>query len=274
VLQARAWLPRTEGAVRLGFACSEGVTRLSAVRQQGAARVRFPRPPTAESVPEAVLLNTAGGLTGGDHMAIAVEVDADAAATVTSAAAEKVYRSLGDAAHVAVDLQLARAAACSWLPQPTILFNGSSLERRTHVDMADSARLLAVETVIFGRAAMGEEVRRGTLHDAWRVRRGGRLVFADTVRVGGAVSEALDRRAVLDGMRATAMLIYVAADAEARLAAVRALFEDVASTMGASSWNGMLLVRAAARDSRALQRDLQPVLEHLHNGPLPRVWQC
>ena len=121
MLQARAWLPRTEGAVRLGFVRSEGATRLSALRQQGAARVRFPRPPAADSVPEAVLLNTAGGLTGGDRMDIAVALDAKAAATVTSAAAEKVYRSLGDAAYVAIGLQLARDAACSWLPQPTIL---------------------------------------------------------------------------------------------------------------------------------------------------------
>ena len=274
MLQARAWLPRTEGSVRLGFVRSEAQTRLSALRQQGAARVRFPRPATADAVPEAVLLNTAGGLTGGDRMDIAIELDAETAATVTSAAAEKVYRSLGDATEIAIDLRLSRDAACAWLPQPTILFHGSRLDRRTHVDMAGSARLLAVETLIFGRAAMGEEVRRGVLKDAWRIRRDGRLVFADTVRASGAVCDALDRGAVLDGMRASAMLIYVAPDAQARLAPLRTLLEGVASTMGASSWNGVLIVRAAACDGRILQHDLQPVLEHLNGGPLPRVWQC
>ncbi len=274
MLQARAWLPRTEGAVRLGFVRAGSVTRLSTLRQEGAARVRFPRSPAGGSMPEAVLLNTAGGLTGGDRMDIAAELGPQAAATVTSAAAEKVYRSLGDATEIAIDLGLGPDAACSWLPQPTILFHGSSLERRTRVDMADSARLLAVETLIFGRSAMGEEVRRGTLKDSWRITRGGRLLFADTVRVGGAVSETLDRGAVLDGMRATAMLIYVAPDAEARLTGVRELLEDAASTMGASSWNGMLLVRAAARDGRTLQRDLVPVLTALGGRPPPRVWQC
>ena len=261
MLQARSWLPRTEGSIRLGFVRRGEDTALDVLHQAGA-------------VPEAVLLNTAGGLTGGDRMEIAVDLDVEAAATLTSAAAEKVYRSLGDATDIAIDLRLGRGAACAWLPQPTILFHGSSLDRRTHVDMAGSACLLAVEMLIFGRAAMGEEVRRGTLRDAWRIRRDGRLAFADTVRVSGAVSDALDRGAVLDRMRASAMLIYVAPDAEAHLAAVRTSLEGVASTMAASSWNGMIVVRAAARDSRMLQRDLLPVLEHLKGGPLPRVWQC
>jgi urease accessory protein len=140
--------------------------------------------------------------------------------------------------------------------------------------MAGSAKMLAVEMVIFGRAAMGEDVRRGALHDAWSVRRDGRLVFADTARVSGAVADALDRGVNLDGMRAMAMLLYVAPDAAARLDEVRALLEGAASTAGASTWNGLLLVRAAAKDGRTLQRDLLPVLTALSGRPLPRVWQC
>lgn len=274
MLQARPWLPRTEGSVRLGFVRADGATRLSALRQEGAARARFPRPPEARGIPEAVLLNTAGGLTGGDCMRIDLALGPECEATITSAAAEKVYRSLGEATDIAINLNLEEGARCHWLPQPTILFDGSRLDRRTHVDLAPGAALLAAEMVIFGRTAMGEDVRRGALHDAWRVKRDGRLIFADAARASGAVADALDRAATLDGMRAMAMLVYVAPDAAARLDQVRALLENAASIAGASTWNGLLLVRAAAQDGRALQRDLLPALTALSGRPLPRVWQC
>lgn len=259
--------------MRLGFVRDGAETRLSALRQAGAARVRFPKP-AGNAAPEAVLLNTAGGLTGGDRIDIDVTLADRCEATVTSAAAEKIYRSLGDATQIAIDLRLGQGSSCCWLPQPTIMFNGSNLDRRTHVHMAADARLLAVEMLIYGRTAMGEDVRRGSIRDAWRVRRDGCLVFADTTRVSGAIADVLGRGATLDGARATAMLLYVAPDARARLDEVRALLEPASSTAGVSSWNGMLLVRATARHGRDLQRDLQPVITRLSGRLLPRVWQC
>lgn len=273
MLQARSWLPRTEGSLRLGFKREGGETRLDILRQAGAARVRFPKP-AGDAVPEAVLLNTAGGLTGGDRIDIGVTLGAGCEATVTSAAAEKVYRSLDDATEIRVDLQLGARSWCGWLPQPTIVFNGAHLDRRTQVHMAADARLLAVEMLIYGRAAMGEHVYRGVIGDAWRVTRGGRLLFADTARVGGAIAEVLARGATLDGARATAMMIYVAPDAEQHRDAVRTLLEQASCACGVSSWNGMLLVRMAARDGRDLQRDLEPAIARLSGRPLPRVWQC
>ena len=273
MLQARSWLPRTEGSVRLGFVRDGAETRLAVLRQAGAARVRFPKP-AGNAPPEAVLLNTAGGLTGGDRIDIQVSLADGCEATVTSAAAEKIYRSLDDATEIAIDVQLGEGSSCCWLPQPAIIFDAANLDRRTRVDMAADARFLAVEMLIYGRTAMGEDVRRGAIRDAWRVRRDGRLAFADTTRVTGAVADALDRDATLDGARATAMLIYVAPDAGQQLDSVRTLLEPASSVTGASTWNGVLLVRAAARNGRDLQRDLQPLIAALSGRPLPRVWQC
>lgn len=273
MLQARSWLPRTEGSLRLGFVRGDGETRLGTLRQAGAARVRFPKP-SGGSVPEAVLLNTAGGLTGGDRIDIDVALAAGCEATITSAAAEKVYRSLGDATEISIDLQLGVGSSCSWLPQPTILFNSSNLDRRTHVQMAADARLLAIEMLIYGRSAMGEDVQRGAIRDAWRVQRGDRLVFADTTRVNGAVGDMLDRSATLDGARSSAMLVYIAPDADQHLDAVRLQVEHASSTIGVSCWNGILLVRAIAKNGYDLQRELQPVITRLSGRPLPRVWQC
>jgi urease accessory protein len=266
-------LPRTEGSVRLAFALGESGTALGGLHQSGAARVRFPRPATGEA-PEAVLLNTAGGLTGGDRIDVEVALAARCRATVTSAAAEKIYRSLEGDTDIRIRLDLGEGARLAWLPQPTILFDRARLDRRTEVALAGGATLLAAEILIFGRAAMGEDVHRGLCRDRWRVRRDGRLVFADTFVADGPVADVLDRDATLAGARALAMLLYAAPDAAARIEEARALLQGAKYAAGASTWNGLLVVRALARDGRALQDELEPLMTRLSGGPLPRVWQC
>ena len=196
MLQTLSWLPRTEGTVRLGFARRDEQTQLDDLYQAGAARVRFPRP-AAGAPPEAVLLNMAGGLTGGDRMSLDVTLGARAEATLTTAAAEKIYRARDGDATIGVKLALGAGARLAWLPQATILFDGSRLDRRTEVQLAGDARFLGVEFLIFGRQAMGEDVHLGACRDAWRIRRDGALVFADTFRISGAIAAALDRRATL-----------------------------------------------------------------------------
>jgi urease accessory protein len=260
--------------VRLGFARgADGRTALAGLRQSGAGRVRFPKPAGGDA-PEAVLLNTAGGLTGGDRMSVQVALAEGCSATVTSAAAEKVYRALDDDASIRVSLDVGEAAHLAWLPQSTILFDRARLDRRTDVAMAGSASFLAVEALIFGRSAMGESMRHGACRDAWRLRRDGRLVFADTFLVDGEVASILNRGATLDGARAIAMVLWAAPDAPARLDEVRELLQDTACAAGASAWNGLLLVRATARDGTALQTLLGTVITRLTGRPLPRVWQC
>lgn len=274
MLQTRSWLPRTEGSIRLGFARRGASTALDVLHQRGAARARFPNPHAG--TPEAVLLNMAGGLTGGDRINVSITMAAGTEAMLTTAAAEKIYRARDDdAAWIQTRLDLAAGARLAWLPQPTILFDRSRLERRTDVELADGSAFLGVECVIFGRKAMGEEIRQGTCRDVWRVRREGKLIFADALRLGGDVAATLDRRATLDGARTSAMLIYAAPDAAARIDEARALLEVAGDiTAGASTWNGMLVVRALAHDSRLLVAGLSPLLQRLAGRPLPRVWLC
>lgn len=273
MLQTRSWLPRTEGSVSLAFIRRDGCTRLDILRQVGAARARFPNPATG-APPEAVLLNTAGGLTGGDCVDTSVTLGDGAEATVTTAAAEKIYRALDGDAVVRVNLTLGSDARLAWLPQPTILFDRSRFDRRTDVALAGDAVFLAVEILIFGRTAMGEDVHRGACRDAWRIRRDGVLVYADTFHVDGAVSVALDRPATLSGARATAMLIYAAADAQSRLDAARAVVDGARSAIGVSAWNGMLVARAIGGEARVLQADMAALVRELGGRPLPRVWAC
>ena len=274
MLQEPRWLPRAEGSVRLRLGRGACGSKLDVLHQAGAARVRFPR--CAANAPlEAVLINTAGGLTGGDRFDIDVGLAAGVEATVTTAAAEKIYRARDtQAAVVAITLGLAAGASLAWLPQPTIVYNDARLDRRTEVELAGEGRLLALEMLIFGRAAMGEVLEGGRLNDAWRVRRAGVLLFAESLRLEGAIAEHLDRPAVAAGARAAALLLYVAADAASRLAEVRVRLEAGPLCAGASSWNGMLVVRALAADGAALQKHMGPLVEWLSARALPRLWRC
>src|SRR5262249_36442839 len=160
----------------------------------------------------------------------------------TTAAAEKIYRARDGDTAISIKLKLGAGARLAWLPQATILFDGARLDRRTEVALLGDARFLAVEMLIFGRQAMGEEVRHGFCRDAWRIRRDGALIFADPFRLKGAIAAALARAAPLSGARAAAMLIYVAADAASRLGTVRSMLREVHSVAGASAWNGLLAV--------------------------------
>jgi urease accessory protein len=210
-------------------------------------------------------------MAGGDRFDLAVNVGARASLVVTSAAAEKVYRSPGADTAVGVRLEVAAGGALAWLPQETILFDRSRLDRRIDIALADGASLLMAEAFVFGRAAMGEVVRQGRLIDRWRLRRGGALVFAETLSLDGAIADRLAQRAVAAGQAALATVLCVPGD-DAAVAAVRALGARSAGEIGASAWNGLMLVRLVAADGAALRHDLTRVLAALGRPALPRLW--
>jgi urease accessory protein len=273
VLQARPWLPRTQGLVGLAFVRQGQRTVLQVLKQSGAGRARFPNAAKG-APPEAVLLNTAGGLTGGDTFDVGVRLKHGAQATVTTAAAEKIYRARDGQTVIRVAIALERGAGLAWLPQATILFDQAQLDRRTDVELAEGASFLGIETLIFGRTAMGEQVQRGACRDGLYIRRAGKLIYADAFCLAGAIAPALARSGTLNGACAFATVVYTAADAPLHLDATRALLENADSTVGVSTWKDVLHVRAFAKDGRTLQADLRPVIEALSGRPCPRVWQC
>lgn len=262
-------LQRARGACRIAFRAAGGRTLLDGLYQRASLKVRLPRHRGREA--EAVLINTSGGLTGGDRFSAEVALAEGAEAVVTTQACERVYRSLGGPAEVSASLTVAAGATLAWLPQETILFDRGELRRSLAADLAPGATFLATEAVVFGRTAMGETVATGSFRDRWRVRRAGRLVFADDVAIGGDVAALLSRTAILDGARAMATVLYVGDDADRHLDAVRAALGDDG---GASAWNGKLLARVTAPDGLALRRRLIPALLALRGDRgLPRVWQ-
>ncbi|WP_460448326.1 urease accessory protein UreD [Alsobacter sp. SYSU BS001988] len=261
---------RASGVITARFAPTGRGTRAMALREAGGYRLKFPKAAACE----AVLINTGGGMTGGDRLDVSLALDTGAEAVLTTQSAEKVYRSDGAAAEIAVAIDLAEGARLSWLPQESILFSGSRLRRRLKVAMAADASLTLAETVVFGRVASGETLGEGLFEDRWEIRRGGRLVFAEAVRLDGSLAHMLARPALGGGARAVATVLHLAPDAESRIEEARAALEGAKSDCGASAWNGMLCLRFAAESPAVLRADMAAFLSGFRSGPLPRVWQC
>ncbi len=256
--EAQAIHQRSRGEIIL----SMGEHGLKRMREAYSAKVRIPH-----GSREAILINTGGGLAGGDHFVFDITAEEKARLTITSQAAERVYRTLGPSADVEVKLRADAGATLMWLPQETILFEGAALSRRIDAELGEGARLLAVESVILGREAMGEAVTHARLRDRWRIRQNGRLVHADDIAFDGPPPATA---ATLGEARAFATVVLVGDDAENLLDKTRTAIGD---TGGASAWSGKLVARLAARDGFELRKSLIPALTLLAKGTsLPKVW--
>jgi urease accessory protein len=267
-------LQRAVGELRVAVKRSGAETVLDGLRQVGCLKARFPRRIVSGWM-DVVMLNTGGGVAGGDRLDVAIDVGAGGQATVAAQAAELFYRALdaGAPARVRTRLAVGAGASLEWLPQETILFDRCALDRQLQVDLAADARFLCVETVVFGRTAMGERVRQGWLRDLIRVRRGDALLLHDAIRLDGDIDAELQRKAVGGGAAVVSTVVYVAADAVAKLDAVRAALGPAEAA--ASLWNGMLVARILGRDSAPVRRTVVAALGVLREQrPLPRVWLC
>lgn len=265
---------RSRGEVRLGFKARDGRTSIAQGYQGGCLKFRMPRIGAGEA-PCAILLNTSGGLAGGDQLTQHVQWNAGTAAAVTTQAAEKVYRALDRPALVDTRIDIAGNAHAEWMPQETILFDKARLRRDMQVRMPADAGFLGLEAVVFGRAAMGETMASGLLDDRWRIWRDGRLVYADALRLEGPVDAMMQRSAIGAGARAMAVIIHVSSRAAALLGSVRDAMTGALGMAAASCWNGMLVTRLLARNGAVLRHDLLRVLAVLRGGrAMPRVWNC
>ncbi|MBF9197316.1 urease accessory protein UreD [Microvirga terrestris] len=262
---------RAFGRVSFAAAALNGRTRPMRIEESGSMRIRLPKGEGAGL--DAVLVNTAGGIACGDRFAVEVEAQADASVTLATPASEKIYRSDGPVSELSLKLSAGAGARLDWLPQETILFNNARLDRRLEANVAEDARLTLLEAVVFGREARAERVEEGLFIDRWRIRRGSRLIYADTLRLDGPIADLLQKPGVGNGARALATLIHVAPDAEARLEAVREQLSSVQDCdAAASAWNSLLAVRFCAVTIGALRAAICPFLLTFRGQPLPRVW--
>lgn len=267
--QALPGFVRTRSVLRATLGTVAGRTSALRIREEGALRLRFPK---VRGACEGIILNTAGGIAGGDQQALAFSLGQGASASLTTQSAEKVYRSDGDVASIATTLHLDEGSLLAWLPQETILFDTARLSRRIDVTMSQTASLTIKEGVVFGRSAHGETFTRGMFHDRWRIRRDGRLILAEDVRLGGDIAATLGRAATGQGAAAIATLVHIAPDAAANLDRVRTVLARAPCDAGASAWNGMLVVRIAGTAAQDVRTASTNVLACLLPGVNPRIW--
>jgi len=265
---------RSRGGASLRFAVARGATRLADLHQASPMRILFPDAEPGEP-PLAALVNTAGGLAGGDEVEVGVALDAGAAAVVSTPAAEKIYRSLGPETRISARIEVGPGARLEWIPQETILFEGARLVRRLEAEIAADGTLLMAEMLVFGRQARGEALTRGSLLDAWRIRRAGALVWADGVAVEGDVAALLANPFGFAGAEASGTLLL--ADAQPLPPLRDALREaGVAATVLRP---GLLLARWLGRAAEVRERlgaAIRLVRARQFGLPaaLPRLWTC
>lgn len=274
-----AAMQRARGAARLALSGSPRGPRIDDLYQRSPCRVLMPRVDGRDRA-EIVFANTAGGIAGGDELAYEVRVGAGASATITTQAAEKVYGAIDRDARLSTALTVGEGGFLEWLPQQTIVFDGARLRRSTTIDVTGTGRVLALDWLMMGRLAHGEVMARGTLRDDWRVRRDGRLAWADAFRLAGDPAALSSRRAALGGNRALATLLHAGPGAGDLLEAARGWVARCGCDAGASVVGGMLVMRFLAPDGLSLQRAVDGVLAVLRprlagsSAAIPRLWTC
>lgn len=263
-------LQRSRGRASASFAHLRGAVRLVDLHQSGSARIMLPR--TAGPVPEAVFLNTSGGLTDGDTLSFGLHIGEGARVLATTQTSERAYAARRDAAQVSVTATVLAGGRLDWLPQETILYQSSNLSRRTEVDLGPGAQCLLAETIILGRHAMGEIVTDAHLQDHRMIRRNGRPVWAETLHLTPEVLTS-PSPALLGGARALAVVCLVAQGAEDAVAPLRAALTQAGTTGAVSGWDGKCVVRLVASNGWPLRQQLARILHILSGRNLPRVWQ-
>jgi len=272
-------LQRARGQLKLVLSGSGGDHRIVDIYQRWPIRVLLPMNDNNDSQ-EIVLLNTAGGLAGGDRLAYDVTVCRGASIAITSQAAEKVYRSLGEPAHVTTKLVVQEGARVAWLPQETIVFDRARFRRHTEVDFHSGAEFLGAESLVLGRTASGEQISDGEIVDGWRIKKDGELVWADELRIVDDAFLHLERRALLSNCRAIATMLFLGPDLDRRFQLFRDVAQAVDCHAGVTAVGGVIVARFAAKLSSdlraALQRFLLLVEPALESGAfrVPKMWRC
>ncbi|MEZ5844409.1 MAG: urease accessory protein UreD [Hyphomicrobiaceae bacterium] len=270
---------RVSGSLDLAFADRDGITRAVRVGEADGYRARFT---DATPYAEAILLNTGGGVAGGDKVHVACHLGANSDVVTTSVTAERIYRSSDVASAIDIEIALAAGARLAWLPQETILYSGSHLRRQIAVTMAPRSELTLLDVLVLGRRGSGEKMVSGMVADRWTVRHGGKLIHMEALRLDGAIEERLARAAVTGGANVVATLLHVAPGAGEQLERVRAAIavataslSDEFSTpeIAASAWGGKLIVRAIGRKLDALRAVFAAVCPVLTGRPMPRSWR-
>lgn len=264
---------RVVGSAAVSFKASDQKSRLDTLYQHGSAKIRFPK--THGKFAEAVLINTAGGLTGGDQLDWSLKLDSDTNAVFTTQACEKIYQSSRGIAQVSTQIVIGENATCHWLPQETIIYDESGLSRMLDIQLAASSRLIAFEAIMLGREAMGENISQCFFKDRWRIFRDGKLIIADNVKLEGDIALIEKNRALMADHKVFATLVYCGPEDDEQLQSIASELTKITQDkfIASSAFNGKIIARFLSRNTYEMRENLIPVLKQLSRNELPRVWR-
>ena len=152
---------------------SNNRTILSHQKHHGPLQVQKPFYPERNGTCHVYILHPPGGVVGGDHLNIYVDVNSNAHALITTPAAGKFYRSVGPVAKLEQNIKVASKGVLEWFPSENIIFSGARAQIQTKVELAHDSHFIGWEISCLGRPASDEIFSQGELDQRFEVWRDG-----------------------------------------------------------------------------------------------------
>lgn len=262
--------------LQLGFARRGARTVLASRHQEGPLLVQRPFYPESNVACHTYLLHPPAGIVGGDELRVALNLDEGAHALVTTPAATRWHFSRGREARVTQSATLREGATLEWLPQETLLFDGTHARLATRINLSPGARFCGWEILGFGRPTCGEAFTSGRVDFRFELLRGGRPLLLERMRLEGQGDLGVPG---LRGFNACATLIATGATPKA-VAEVRDVLATASDLVcGATCLGDVLVLRGLAVCCEPLLRTLAAVWTTLRPSVLgvtaepPRIWR-
>ena len=240
-------------------------------REQGNLKARLIRNYSIND--DLIIINTAGGLTSGDVNFNSIKISNDVVLNITTQSMEKVYKCKNLLAHTYTNITIGSDSYVSWMPLETIFFNGGKLRRRINIDLELSSNFLGIETIIFGRKAMGEKVKKGFLDDAWQINKNGKLLYSDFNRIDGNIDYKLSNNLVMQGNNILCNIIYTGRKMKVYNRKILKVINKSKYFAGVSIVNEVMLLKVLAKDINEIRAFLDKFMDILDNNfNLPKIW--
>lgn len=134
----------------------DGERTIALDRHDGPLRVLQRLYPEGDRVCHHVLVHPPGGLVGGDVLDIAMNLQADSHALITTPGATRFYKSTGAEAVQSLTAKVAPGARLEWLPLETIAYRSCKAINRMRFELAPGAEMMGWDVLALGLPATSE----------------------------------------------------------------------------------------------------------------------
>jgi urease accessory protein len=152
-------------------------------RHLGPLRIQKGLLPEGPAVWHQIIVHPPGGIAGGDHLSVSLDLAAHAKVLITTPGASKWYRSTALPALQKTRLRVGAGASLEWLPMENIFFSGSQPRIEYDIELDAEARLISFDLHCLGRAAGNQTFEQGEVKLATSVTQADQLIFAERTRL-------------------------------------------------------------------------------------------